>query len=171
MTTATAVVMALLIACAAAAQSDASAPRPANGDFADLTGLGAHQGAPGWYDGVSAGRQTSATDTAYCPHDGSGPTPPACNVSQLGFREQAAGTLADAADVVLTFHVSDAWQFDAGLGAAILDGAGTPLAHASYQEGAGQRVVARNVPAGTALRVQSWALWGATPGWIVSPCR
>jgi hypothetical protein len=137
--------MALLTACAATAQTDPPALRLVNGDFADLFGLAAHPGAPGWYDGVPAGWQTTATDTAYCLHDGSGPTPPTCNVSQLGFLEQAAGTLADAADVVLTFDVSEVWQLDAGLGAAIVDGAGTPLAHSQFQAGEKQMVVARNV--------------------------
>lgn len=165
MASAAALAMSLLPALTVAAATGAPvALRLVNGDFADLTGLSAHPGAPGWYDGVPAGWQTSAMDTAYCLHDGSGPTPPTCNVAQLGFLEQAAGALVDAADVVLTFDVSEAWQLDAGLGAAILDGAGRPLAHSSFQEGPGQRVVARNVPAGTAPRVQFWALWGTTPG-------
>jgi len=159
------VAQASLLALAAAAQPEVPAGlRLVNGDFSDITGLSAHAGAPGWYDGVPVGWQSSATDTAYCLHAQDGATPPTCNVAQLGFLEQAGGVLAEAADAVLTFDVSEPWQLDAALGAAILDGAGKPLAHSSFQAGRNQRVLARNVPAGTALRVQFWALWGTTPG-------
>lgn len=71
------VAQASLLALAAAAQPDIPAGlRVVNGDFSDLTGLSAHSGAPGWYDGVPTGWQTSATDTAYCLHAQGGATPP-----------------------------------------------------------------------------------------------
>ncbi len=134
-----------------------------NGDFRDLAGLADTQ-ANGWLHGVPQGWASSATDTRYSVNRAGGPTPPTCNVAQLGNLEQAVGVLTAASDVVLSIDVSEPWGFDGGVRAAILDGAGAVLATSTYQAGAGQTLVAAGVPAGTAIRVQFAALWDTTPG-------
>ncbi len=137
--------------------------RITNGDFRDLGGL-TDANANGWHHGIPHGWESTATDMRYSVNRLDGPTPPTCNVSQLGKLEQAVGLLAADSDVVLTIDVSEPWGFDGGVGAAILDGAGAVLASSTYQAGAGQTLVAANVPAGTAIKVQFHALWDTTPG-------
>ena len=76
-----------------------------NGDFSDLAGLVAAGG--GWHHGVPHGWESTAEDTRYSVRSEGGKTPPACNLSQLGFLLQEAGTLSTACDVVLEFDVTD----------------------------------------------------------------
>lgn len=136
--------------------------RIANGDFSDLTGLKSlAQG--GWHSGVPDGWESDSKDPSYAVNDEAGPGSPVCNVSQLGFLVQEAGTLTDAADVVLQFDVTSPWPSGAKLGAAILDGNRQPLVHGEFEAGNGQKVVAKGVPAGTKIIVEFWALAGTTP--------
>lgn len=133
-----------------------------NGNFGDLAGLTA--GVDGWHAGVPHGWTSESADTTYAVHDQAGPSAPVCNVSVLGFLLQDVGTLTEAADVVLNFDVSSPWPTGANLGAALLDGNNQPLVNAEFQEGKGQRLVARKVPAGTKIIVEFWATNGTTPG-------
>lgn len=135
--------------------------RIVNGDFGDLFGLSA--GANGWHAGVPRGWQSDSKDTAYAVNSQSGLQPPVCNVSQLGFLVQEAGTLTKDADVALKFDVSSPWPGGSRLGAALLDGNRQPLVKADLGAGAGQTLVARNVPAGTKILAQFWAVGGTTP--------
>jgi hypothetical protein len=135
--------------------------RIVNGDFSDLFGL--TPGAHGWQAGVPRGWEADSKDTAFAVNSQSGLQSPVCNVSQLGFLIQEAGTLATDADVVLKFDVSAPWPGGARLGAALLDGTRQPLAKADLVAGAGQTLVARNVPAGTKILAQFWAVGGTTP--------
>jgi len=135
--------------------------RIVNGDFGDLFGLS--PGAHGWHSGVPRGWESDAKDTAFAVNGQSGLQAPVCNVSQLGFLVQEAGTLTKDADVVLKFDVSSPWPGGARLGAALLDGNRQPLAKADLVAGAGQTLVARNVPAGTKILAQFWAVGGTTP--------
>ncbi len=135
--------------------------RLVNGDFSDLVGLRA--GAHGWHAGVPRGWESDSKNTSYAVNIREGLQPPVCNVSQLGFLVQEAGTLAKDADVVLKFDVSSPWPGGARLGVALLDGNRQPLAKADVVAGAGQTLVARNVSAGTTILVQFWAVGGTTP--------
>ncbi len=182
-----------------AAPRDAGLPvaaqlKVANGAFCDLSGLSA-DGANGWHHGVPAGWSSTATDTKYSVWCMGTETAPVCNLSQLGFLEQAAGVLARVSDVVLQFDVIDTFHkgriyggfgsvtqreaFDfkeltaangedarsehVRLGAALLDGSRQPLAHSEFSGGLGQRLVARNVPAGTRIIVQFWMTGNTLP--------
>jgi len=136
--------------------------RVINGDFADVSGLTA--GANGWHAGVPRGWKSDSKDTTYAVHDQAGPGSPVCNVSVLGFLLQEVGTIAEAADVVLSFDVSSPWPTGAILGAALLDENEQPLVNAEFKEGKGQRLVAKKVPAGTKIIVEFWATNGTTPG-------
>jgi len=137
--------------------------RVVNGDFSDLTGLTSGD-AHGWHGGVPAGWVISAKETRYAVNSRTAPTPPVCNVSELGFLDQRVGTLAQAADVVLTLDVSEEWQAESGLGAALLDGSRGTLVKSSFHAGRGQTLVATNIPAGTTIYIRFWALWKTTPG-------
>jgi len=160
--------------------------RVVNGDFSDLAGITSMGG--GWHNGVPAAWESTANDTQYSVLADGSKTAPVCNLSQLGFLLQEAGTLTQASDVVLQFDVLDAFHKGVGfggfgsvkqretfdfkgqpganaeetesphvsLGAALLDGNRKPLAHAEFKGGAGQKLVARNVPAGTKIAVQFW---------------
>jgi len=94
---------------AASAASGPAAPsgwlRIANGDFSDLSSLTAVGG--GWYNGVPREWESTAKVTSYSVRSGGSKTPPVCNLSQLGFLLQEAGTLTNASDVVLQFDVTD----------------------------------------------------------------
>jgi hypothetical protein len=81
----------------------------------------------------------------------------------LEFLLQEAGTLTDASDVVLQFDVTSPWPSGAKLGAALLDGNRQPLVTGEFESGTGQKLVAKEVPAGTKLVVEFWALAGTTP--------
>jgi len=140
----------------------AGALKVVNGNFGDLSGLTA--GENGWHAGVPRGWQSESKDTTYAVHDQAGPSSPVCNVAVLGFLLQEAGTLTEAADVVLNFDVTSPWPTGANLGAALLDGDKQPLVNAEFKEGKGQRLVARKVPAGTKIIVEFWATNGTTPG-------
>jgi hypothetical protein len=133
-----------------------------NGDFGDLSGLTA--GENGWHAGMPRGWQSESKDTTYAVNDQAGPSSPVCNVAVLEFLLQEVGTLTEAADVVLNFDVTSPWPSGANLGAALLDGDKQPLVNAEFQEGKGQRLVARKVPAGTKIIVEFWATNGKTPG-------
>lgn len=151
---------------AASATARPAAPagqlRIANGDFSDLTGLKA-LGQEGWHSGVPDGWESDSKDPSYAVNDQAGPGSPVCNISQLGFLSQEAGTLTDASNVVLQFDVTSPWPSGAKLGAAILDGNRQPLVHGEFEAGNGQKVVAKGVPAGTKIIVEFWALAGTTP--------
>jgi len=164
---------ALLLLTAALGQAEATAPasaqtaptgqlRVVNGDFSDLAGLTA--GANSWYGGVPAGWQSDSTNTAYAVNKQAGPSSPVCNVSVLGFLLQEVGTLAEAADVVVKFDISAPWAANVGMGAAILDGNRAPLVNAEFKAGAGRRLIAKKVPAGTKIILEFWATGGTTPG-------
>ena len=91
-------------------------------------------------------------------------TPPTCNPSTLGFLRQNVGVLDKAADVTLTFDVSAPWQSkDVLLSVSILTGDLLELAAGDFQPGAKQKLVARNVPAGTSV-VLAFQAVRATPG-------
>jgi hypothetical protein len=132
-----------------------------NGDFSDLFGLS--PGAHGWQAGVPRGWESDSKDTTFAVNSQGGLQSHVCNVSQLGFLVQEAGTLATDADVGLKFDVSSPWPGGARLGVALLDGSRQPLAKADLVAGAGQTLVARNVPAGTKILAQFWAVGGTTP--------
>lgn len=166
----------------------------ANNDFSDLTGLVA-LGHDGWYSGVPTGWASTATNTQYSVRSEGSKTAPVCNLSQLGFLSQEAGTLTNASDVVLQFDVTDTFfkgmifggfgsvlqreAFDfkdqaaadmedtrsehVRMGAALLDGNRQPLVHGEFSGGLGQRLVARNVPAGTKIFVQFWMTGNTLP--------
>jgi hypothetical protein len=92
--------------------------RVGNGDFSDLAGMS--QGQDGWHAGLPKGwLESSGT---YAVHAKRGATPPACNVSNLGFLRQQVGVLDKASDVTLTCDVSEPWKPEVMLNASILDG-------------------------------------------------
>ena len=141
-----------------------------NGDFSDLSDLGSAD-VHGWRYGVPVGWMSTSMDPVnpidplYAENDKDGPTPPVCNVSQLGFLKQVVGTLTKDADVVLEFDVFKLWgPNDVDLGAAILEGDNAPLTHAEFKAGRKQKLVARNVSAGTEITIQFWATKATTPG-------
>jgi len=127
--------------------------RVVNGDFTDLAGLSSPRG-DGWYDGVPMGWQSADKDHSYALKKAAGLNPPVCNVSQLGYLLQEAGTLTHAADVVLKFDVSDQWLAGVDLTATIQDANGAKLATSTFQAQRGQTLVATNVPAGTTVFVR-----------------
>jgi hypothetical protein len=131
----------------------------ANGDFSDLTGL--TQGNDGWYSGMPNG--WTGSNGTYAVNSKSGATPPICNPSQLGRLCQQVGTLEKTGDVVLTFDVSDDFNGETVLKASILDGGQKQLASGEFTEGAAQTLVAKQVPAGTAIIILFQATQ-STPG-------
>lgn len=133
-----------------------------NGNFSDLTGLKPH-GEPGWHEGVPAGWKASSIIPTYAVHTGVDGKQPACNVSQLGFLEQNVGTLPQAADVVLTFDVTDEWRKGAELNAEILDADGETFGGIQLGVGRAQRLVAGKLPAGSSIVIRFQALNGTTP--------
>jgi hypothetical protein len=143
----------------------ADTPQPAtalavvNGDFSDLSGLS--QGQDGWHGGLPSGWQGS--DSTYAVHATRGATAPTCNPSTLGFFRQRVGTLARDSDLVLRFDVSEPWRPDVVLTATVFDGHFVPLASGDFQPAAGQRLVARGVPAGTSVVIAFQAARGV-PG-------
>lgn len=130
-----------------------------NGDFSDLGNLAKGNG--GWYSGLPNG--WSGSGSTYALNDGSGPTPPTCNPSTLGFFRQNVGTLAATSDVTVTFDVSEPWKSPAVLTAAILDGTFVELAAGDFSAGTNQTLVARAVPEGTSIIV-SFGAAKLTPG-------
>jgi hypothetical protein len=176
-------------------QARATALRILNGDFSDLSGLKPH-GHSGWHHGVPAAWESSAKDTNYSVRTEGTGTPSYCNLSQMGFLSQEAGTLTTASDVELRFDVLDVtfpnrtyggfgsvkhhgsfdfianspagsvdtWSAGVALGAAILDSNRQPLVHAEFRGGLGQKLIARNVPAGTKIIVQFWMTGSTQPG-------
>lgn len=113
------------------AQAHAAPPsgslRVENGDFGDLSGLTA-VGA-GWHAGVPHGWESTAKDTSYSVRSEGSQTAPVCNLSQLGFLLQEAGTLTDASEVVLEFDVADAFSQK---GTYTYGGFGSVRHHASF---------------------------------------
>jgi hypothetical protein len=138
---------ALVIGCMAAPAS--AQLRVANGDFSELRGLTADS--DGWYSGLPEGWQGAGHQ--YAVHGQDGSTAPVCNPSVLGLLRQKVGTLDKTSDVVLAFDVAEPWKGPAVLQAMILDGDFLPLASGDFAAGAGQSLVARQVPAGTAIIV------------------
>ena len=131
-----------------------------NGDFSDLSGL--TQGQDGWHAGLPKGWQGSGNH--YAVDTKRGATPPTCNPSTLGFLRQNVGVLDKAADVMLTFDVSAPWQSkDVLLSVSLLTGDLLELTAGDFQPGAKQKLVARNVPAGTSV-VLAFQAVRATPG-------
>ncbi len=135
--------------------------RVVNGDFSDLSGM-EPSGGHGWYQGVPAGWKASAAHARYAVHAGADGQP-ACNVSQLGTLEQAVGTLAGAADVVLSMDIADRWGKGAECRAEILDAHGETLGSMARKAGRAHRLVVGSVPAGTTLTIRFQALNGTTP--------
>ncbi len=133
-----------------------------NGDFSDLSELKPF-GGHGWYEGVPVGWQTSSKTPLYAVHTGTDGKQPACNVSQLAVLEQNVGTLAQAADVMLTMDVRDEWGRGAELSAEISDADGESLGHIQITAGRAQRLVVGNVPAGTTIIIRFQALNATTP--------
>ena len=136
--------------------------RLVNGDFRDLAGLSATRG-EGWYDGVPAGWRAAAGDPCYALKVRGDSETPICNVSQLGYLLQEAGTLTHASDVVLRFDVSDVWMSDAVVSAALLDADGETLAESTFPAQRGHTLVAPGVPAGTTVFVR-FAAVDSAPG-------
>ncbi|MCX7826717.1 MAG: hypothetical protein N2689_14335 [Verrucomicrobiae bacterium] len=134
--------------------------RVVNGDFSDLSGMTAN-GSDGWYAGLPKGWLGSSG--SYAVHAKRGATAPTCNPSNLGFFRQNVGVLDKAADVTLTFDVSEPWKPDVLLTASILDANLTELAAGDFKVGAKQKLMARNVPAGTAVIIAFQAA-KSTPG-------
>jgi len=130
-----------------------------NGDFSDLTGL--TPGSDGWYSGLPKG--WTGSNNLYVVNHTSGATPPICNPSRLGRLSQPVGTLEKTADVALRFDVSDVFNGETVLKASILDGEQHPLASGEFTDGAGQTLVAKRVPAGTAIAILFQAA-RSTPG-------
>jgi hypothetical protein len=130
-----------------------------NGDFGDLTGL--TKGNDGWYSGVPKG--WTGTNNLYTVNCQEGATPPICNPAQLGPLSQRVGVLERTGDIRLTFDVSDVFDGETVLKAAILDGQQHPLAGGEFTEGTRQTLVARQVPAGTAIVILFQATQ-STPG-------
>lgn len=136
--------------------------RLVNGDFCDLAGLSSTRG-EGWHDGVPTGWRAATIDAPYAVKVLGKPKAPICNVSQLGFLLQEAGSVTEAADVVLRFDVSDVWMSGAMLSAALLDANGTKLAESTFPAQRGHTLVAAAVPAGTTVFVRFAAVESA-PG-------
>ncbi len=90
------------------AASPSGSLRVENGDFGDLSGLTA--AGAGWYAGVPRGWESTSKATSYSVRSAGSHTAPVCNLSQLGFLLQEAGTLTDASDVVLEFDVADVFS-------------------------------------------------------------
>ena len=130
-----------------------------NGDFSDLTGL--TPGSDGWYSGMPNGWVGSAG--IYAVNNRAGGTPPICNPSQLGRLRQQVGILEKTADVVLTFDVSDVFNGETVLKASILNGEQNELASGEFTDGDRQTLVAKQVPAGTAIVILFQAAQ-STPG-------
>jgi hypothetical protein len=99
----------------------------------------------------------------YSVHTGAEGKQPASNVSQLGLLEQNVGTLAQAADVVLTLDVTDEWRKGAELNAEILDADGETHGSIQFKAGRAQRLVVGKVPAGSTIIIWFQALNGTTP--------
>lgn len=161
------ILLSAAVCCAQKSAGLSTKPKPSvqlkvvNGDFSDLSGLTA--GASGWNSGVPAGWKSESADTTYAVNSQAGSSSPVCNVSVLGFLLQDVGTLTEAADVVMKFDVSSPWPAGANLGAALLDGDLQPLVNAEFKDGTGQKLVAKNVPAGTKIILEFWATSGTTP--------
>src|SRR6266404_2067281 len=130
-----------------------------NGDFSDLTGL--TQGGDGWYSGLPKG--WTGSGNTYAVNSKYGAASPTCNPSQLGRLRQQVGTLEKTADVVLTFDVSDVFNGETVLKASILDGGQNQLASGEFTDGSRQTLVAKQVPAGTAIIILFQATQ-STPG-------
>jgi len=139
--------------------SESTGLRVVNGDFSDLSGL--TPGRDGWYGGLPQG--WSGSGNTYAIHDRRGATPPTCNPSTLGFFRQKVGVLEKASDVALTFDVSEPWNPDSVLNAAILDGNLAELASGDFSPGLQQTLAAKQVPAGTTIIIAFQAA-KATPG-------
>jgi hypothetical protein len=130
-----------------------------NGDFSDLAGLTPKT--DGWYAGLPKG--WTGSEGSYAIHAKRGATAPTCNPSTLGFFRQQVGVLEQAADITLTFDVSEPWKPDVLLTASILEGNLLELAGGDFKVGAKQQLVARGVPAGTTIIIGFQAA-KSTPG-------
>jgi hypothetical protein len=133
--------------------------RVINGDFSDLGGL--TLGRDGWYGGLPKG--WSGSGNTYAIHNKRGATPPTCNPSTLGFFRQNVGVLDKPCDVGLTFDVSEPWNPQSVLNAAILDGNFVELARGDFSPGPQQKLVAQQVPADTSIIIAFQAA-KLTPG-------
>jgi len=131
-----------------------------NGDFSDLSGLVATQDQ--WYGGCPAGWLILGR-SAYAVHAARGPTPPTCNVQGLGFVYQHLGVLSTDSDVTVTFDVSEPWRTNSLLRAWMMDGDFRILARSDAAPGERGELVARAVPAGTAIVIGFSAVRG-NPG-------
>ena len=130
-----------------------------NGDFSDVSGLGAED-ASGWRSGIPQGWTSiprdpqKSIDATYAVNVRSGPYWPVCNVSPLGFLQQVVGRLNETADVILECDVSQMWGPDGILGVAILGANNTPLAVKEFVPGNRAVLVAPEVPSGTDITIQ-----------------
>lgn len=130
-----------------------------NGDFSDLSGM--RLGQDKWYAGVPKG--WIGSEGTYAVHAKRGPTPPTCNVSNLGFLRQRVGVLDKPSDVTLTFDVSDPWKPDVLLNASILNEDLWPLATGDFGIGTNHKLVAKGIPAGTTIII-AFSAAKSTPG-------
>lgn len=121
-----------------------------NGDFSNLAGLTLEN--DGWYSGLPKG--WTGSGDKYAVNSKLGATPPVCNPSRLGRLSQPVGTLEKTSDVVLTFDVSDVFNGETVLKASILDGNQHLLVSGEFTDGDWQTLVAKQVPAGTAIVIQ-----------------
>ena len=125
-----------------------------NGDFSDLTGLVPEN--DGWQAGLPNG--WTGSSNRYAVNSKLGATPPICNPSRLDRLRQRVGTLDKTADVALTFDVSDVFNGETVLRASILDGEEKLLATGEFTDGDKQTLVAKQVPAGTAIIISFQAV-------------
>jgi len=161
-------VKALIMLCIASSQAVAqneAALEVVNGDFSDLSGMTGPD-PHGWYRGMPAGWQAQSRNVEdegnYAVNAYDGATKPVCNVCQLGFLKQQVGVVNEMSDVVLEFDVSEPWGKGSVMGVGILGNGEQPLAVKELEPGPGQQLVAHNVPAGTTITVQFWAV-SSTP--------
>ena len=130
-----------------------------NGDFSNITGLTSEGG--GWYYGIPYG-WSNAPAYYYAVNVNS--TPPTCNIAQLNYMMQGVGTLTNNATVILSFDNNTSFSGSTVLGAAILDAVSQSIiASNTFPTGLGQSLIATNVPSGTAIAIQFWAVT-STPG-------
>lgn len=166
------VLLSLLLPPAASAQSEA-ALTVTNGDFSDLEGLSSLQ-SPGWYSGVPAGwSAASPPDNAheFFAVRNMGAAGFVANLHVLSRRKpdfvalrQDVGVLAEMSDITLTFDATGLKEEGFSMGAAIINSRGSVeervIAKSNFAAAGPQRLVAQNVPAGTSVTIQFWAVEG-----------
>ena len=136
-----------------------------NGDFSDMTGMGAHGG--GWYYGSVMGWNL-ADEIWYVLKNDAGATPPTLCLDARTV-SQKLGRLTDVSDVVCSFVLSQPFNSSAVTADAFLMNGTTALASGRYSftsQGQSTSVVfaVKNVPAGAALAVKFMEFSGGAGG-------